>query len=803
MSESLNVIALISGGKDSFYSLLHCLENGHKVVALGNLYPAAPSATSTSGMQGTSSSNRDDHMTPDATVEEQDLNSYMYQTVGHTIIPLYEAALGIPLYRQQILGTAVQTELNYKASTSAPTEAIEDDETESLLPLLRTIMAAHPEANALSTGAILSTYQRSRIESVAIRLGLIPLAYLWQYPLLPPSLQISLLQDMQAAALDARIIKVASGGLDESYLWEDIASSKGMSRVERAMKRFGMDGDGAVLGEGGEFETLVVDGPRRLFRGRITMEESQRRVVREGGGSSWLALGAAKVEMKPGKMDSQGSRVRIPDLFDVQFSDALELLTRCASVLMATAVKASPMQDAEPRSILVPNSFAFGSRSTGFGKHIWTLAAPSQAPGVAIEQEMEDIMSQIAMRLEKHHANPSDLVSTIILLRSMADFVMVNKIYGALFKEPNPPARVTIACGDVLPDNCNVLIHWELNTEADDQSLRRGLHVQSRSYWAPANIGPYSQAHAIPLVRTKVAEKPTISAVHLAGQIPLIPASMSLPTPETVPDHLKSRSVHGVSPEASEFCLQAMLSLQHLWRIGLEMNVSWWGSAVAYLSHDSLSNIASKARLVGNAWAHQHHLSGTGEMDESAGDEERDLWEERYHGGFESRGGDARVKMLPDWSVVQYDQPNTAGFVPPLFAAEVMALPRGSAVEWHAHVGFTSGPVRVSMHCESDIGVIFDCIVGDAVAYTVIFIFFQPEIPSLKERIEEMRAHSRERTFGGDKKNGGYCGAYLSYVDAYVKGLWDVENLGGVIPCRSLWGGESRLAAVLLFETKS
>jgi len=44
MAESLNVIALISGGKDSFFSILHCLKNGHKVVALGNLYPAPASA---------------------------------------------------------------------------------------------------------------------------------------------------------------------------------------------------------------------------------------------------------------------------------------------------------------------------------------------------------------------------------------------------------------------------------------------------------------------------------------------------------------------------------------------------------------------------------------------------------------------------------------------------------------------------------------------------------------------------------------------------------------------------------------
>src|SRR5437588_10867491 len=103
MAESLNVIALISGGKDSLYSILHCLQNGHRVVALGNLYPPAPY--------------HDSRAPADSEVDEHDLNSFMYQTVGHTVIPLYEKALGVPLYRQQILGSAVHTGTSYQPST--------------------------------------------------------------------------------------------------------------------------------------------------------------------------------------------------------------------------------------------------------------------------------------------------------------------------------------------------------------------------------------------------------------------------------------------------------------------------------------------------------------------------------------------------------------------------------------------------------------------------------------------------------------------------------------------------------------
>lgn len=129
----------------------------------------------------------------------------------------------------------------------------EGDETESLIPLLRKVKEAHPEANAVSAGAILSTYQRTRIEDVAARLHLVPLAWLWQYPILPPPAErrdasalstnvadAGLLEDMAAINCSARIIKVASGGLDESFLWEDVSSTSSATRgrIIKAMRRF-------------------------------------------------------------------------------------------------------------------------------------------------------------------------------------------------------------------------------------------------------------------------------------------------------------------------------------------------------------------------------------------------------------------------------------------------------------------------------------------------------------------------------------------------------------------------------------
>ena len=72
---------LCSGGKDSCYNMLLCQRHGHRIIALGNLLPAA------------------------AGVDE--LDSYMFQTVGHNIIPLYAQCMGLPLYRRHISGSSV------------------------------------------------------------------------------------------------------------------------------------------------------------------------------------------------------------------------------------------------------------------------------------------------------------------------------------------------------------------------------------------------------------------------------------------------------------------------------------------------------------------------------------------------------------------------------------------------------------------------------------------------------------------------------------------------------------------------
>lgn len=432
MAESLNVIALISGGKDSFYSILHCIRNGHKVVALGNLFPPPPPPPPQS------------HPGPlakcgDAAEEgEQDLNSLMYQTVGHTVIPLYETALGIPLYRQQIIGSAIQTGTSYNDSTIPAAETLapetesrdgKQDETESLIPLLKRVMVEHPDANAVSTGAILSTYQRTRIESVALRLGLTPLSYLWQYPALQPGTHASLLRDMQVIGLDARIVKVASGGLDESFLWENAASESGIRRVERSMKRFGVDGDGGVLGEGGEFETLVIDGPRSLFKGKIEIQEVDRRVVRGGGGSAWLRILDAKVQMKTTEVDK--AVCRVPDILEPRFKDLLDSLGNDSytATLIHPTSRSSLSASSSDVDIANTKLSDLSSLTTSQDNTLfWTVTGGRTDSSYTMTEQASEIINTVRLLLHHSSLDPSSIVSTTIILRSMQDFASINSV---------------------------------------------------------------------------------------------------------------------------------------------------------------------------------------------------------------------------------------------------------------------------------------------------------------------------------------------------------------------------------------
>ena len=108
----------------------------------------------------------------------------MYQTVGQDAIELVTKALDVPLYRRVISGSAVHQGAEYGPRTVHGSADLMGDETEDLYHLLSTVLVRfqfllfivatsknltqvhHPEIQGVSVGAILSNYQRVRIEHV-------------------------------------------------------------------------------------------------------------------------------------------------------------------------------------------------------------------------------------------------------------------------------------------------------------------------------------------------------------------------------------------------------------------------------------------------------------------------------------------------------------------------------------------------------------------------------------------------------------------------------------------------------------
>lgn len=65
---------------------------------------------------------------------KDELDSYMYQTVGHDAIQYYAECMGLPLYRRDIQGMPIHQGYEYVAT--------EKDETEDLYTLLQDVLAS-------------------------------------------------------------------------------------------------------------------------------------------------------------------------------------------------------------------------------------------------------------------------------------------------------------------------------------------------------------------------------------------------------------------------------------------------------------------------------------------------------------------------------------------------------------------------------------------------------------------------------------------------------------------------------------
>lgn len=205
-------VSLFSGGKDSAWALYRALEEGYPVERLVTVHPAG--------------------------------DSFMYHVPATELAELAAESIGIPLVDVR--------PADFEATADADEESGErgDRELEPLEAALVDVAEELGGIGGVTAGAVESSYQTDRIRGMCDRLGAELFAPLWQEN--PRQLADSMLD----SGFEITIVRVAARGLDASWLGRTL-DSEAFEALEALNEEYGVH----ILGEGGEFETLVTDGP--------------------------------------------------------------------------------------------------------------------------------------------------------------------------------------------------------------------------------------------------------------------------------------------------------------------------------------------------------------------------------------------------------------------------------------------------------------------------------------------------------------------------------------------------------------
>ena len=201
-------VSLFSGGKDSSWALYRALEDDLPVERLLTVHPG------------------DD--------------SYMYHVPETRLARLAAESIGIDL---------IEVDPGDAGADIDESGARGDAELEPLERALRDL-TMDGDLAGVTAGAVESEFQTSRIRGMCGRLGIDLFAPLWERD--PRDLADAMLD----AGFEIRVVQVAARGLDESWLGRTL-DADAFDELEDLHEEYGVH----VLGEGGEFETLVTDGP--------------------------------------------------------------------------------------------------------------------------------------------------------------------------------------------------------------------------------------------------------------------------------------------------------------------------------------------------------------------------------------------------------------------------------------------------------------------------------------------------------------------------------------------------------------
>ncbi len=214
----MKAAVLFSGGKDSTMAIYKAIESGWDVEYLISMISNNP-------------------------------ESYMFHTSNINLTKLSAEAMGIPLIQKN-------------------TPGMKEKELDDLRNVLKDLK--NEGVNGIFSGALASSYQKSRVDRICNEVSLESIAPLWH---VNPQKYMEELLDLGFQII---LVSVSAEGLDDSWLGKEI-NREVLNDLISIREKHGIH----LAFEGGEAETLVLDCP--LFGKRINIQEIEKHWHKDSG----------------------------------------------------------------------------------------------------------------------------------------------------------------------------------------------------------------------------------------------------------------------------------------------------------------------------------------------------------------------------------------------------------------------------------------------------------------------------------------------------------------------------------------
>lgn len=207
----MKVVILYSGGKDSTMAIHHAQQNGDEIYAL-------------------------------LTMVSRNDQSYMFHVPAIDMVDYTAAAMELPVIK-------------------VITDGIKEEELDDLEKNLTRLK--YKGIEGVYAGAIESEYQKSRIDKICDKLNLVSVSPLWHIN------PVEYMQEIIDLGFDVILTGVSAYGLDDKWLGRHINKDT-LDELINLNEKYGVH----VAFEGGEAETLVLDGP--MYDRRVVIDEADK-----------------------------------------------------------------------------------------------------------------------------------------------------------------------------------------------------------------------------------------------------------------------------------------------------------------------------------------------------------------------------------------------------------------------------------------------------------------------------------------------------------------------------------------------